>query len=636
MYTSHGSQGVGAESREQIVLGQEAFAETTRSHIRSQLDTTSRIEASRLQDRYRSVQDLEREMMHRQEAAIVEDFDDYVDESYNVRSIPIEPLRLTDYSTDEGYLPEEREDDMLEREREREREDILLCRQAESLSRLRSEFSQEMEAAQGIPLPEHETESDTERERETETVPEGMGRELLVMAIELGKLHPGSEVIRGRDWEWGNQDGGDGCRGTLLGPHKGEGWVVVHWHETGEREVYRAGAHALYDLLYVPGRIETTTPLQSSTSQTVSRPPPEGAVHAGGSCRRGASVSRGRDWRWEDQDGHGLGVLLDNVASAPGWVKVTWGNGLTNHYRAGADGAFDLQYAVSDRRTGTPMYRRMDTRTPASLVSSPVLDLVPDYVPTPIEFLPTQAAEESSFSDSDPFIRAPMPPSFGEMYPPVPQRRDREIDWDKAVPLISETSPVQSTPVKAPSAPAGQTKLEKAASSKVAGLLSIFVPLVDKLCTPIKNGESTKDAARELLERVQYSEETLKIVQNLVEANEEYEKVCGKSLKKANSVLNEVYATVRDFNSKGALGHVLKSSDFQDKLTPLNTSFADAIVAVTCSLTAVRAVQANEDRVNRAKMMENQHVIMKQLSHLDIGNCESNKVIDHTATPLMV
>eukprot|EP00930_Biecheleria_cincta_P056532 TRINITY_DN42638_c0_g1_i1.p1 TRINITY_DN42638_c0_g1~~TRINITY_DN42638_c0_g1_i1.p1 ORF type:complete len:959 (-),score=159.02 TRINITY_DN42638_c0_g1_i1:62-2569(-) len=56
----------------------------------------------------------------------------------------------------------------------------------------------------------------------------------------------GVTVRRGRDWKWGDQDGGKGSRGTTLGSDS-SGWVGVRW-PSGERNRYRVGAEGAYDL----------------------------------------------------------------------------------------------------------------------------------------------------------------------------------------------------------------------------------------------------------------------------------------------------------------------------------------------------------------------------------------------------
>ena len=68
----------------------------------------------------------------------------------------------------------------------------------------------------------------------------------------------GLRVVRGPDWEYGDQDGGEGYVGTVVGGEvtgreqgegEGEGGdvAVVRW-DGGERFSYRCGAHGKYDL----------------------------------------------------------------------------------------------------------------------------------------------------------------------------------------------------------------------------------------------------------------------------------------------------------------------------------------------------------------------------------------------------
>ncbi len=54
-----------------------------------------------------------------------------------------------------------------------------------------------------------------------------------------------SVVIRGRDWVWGDQDGGQA--GRLVGkPY--QGWHRVRWEATGITALYRIGAEDCFDL----------------------------------------------------------------------------------------------------------------------------------------------------------------------------------------------------------------------------------------------------------------------------------------------------------------------------------------------------------------------------------------------------
>ena len=64
----------------------------------------------------------------------------------------------------------------------------------------------------------------------------------------------------------------------------------------------------------------------------------------------GARVVRGRDWRYGNQDGEGIGTVIE-VMDGPSpntlYVYVRWDNGLEyddNHYRMG-NGCFDLKLA---------------------------------------------------------------------------------------------------------------------------------------------------------------------------------------------------------------------------------------------------------------------------------------------------
>ena len=60
-------------------------------------------------------------------------------------------------------------------------------------------------------------------------------------------LEPGTAVVRGRDWKWGRQDGGDGKRGIVVEPVAG-GRVRVRWEEKGYTNVYRYGVNGKYDV----------------------------------------------------------------------------------------------------------------------------------------------------------------------------------------------------------------------------------------------------------------------------------------------------------------------------------------------------------------------------------------------------
>lgn len=60
---------------------------------------------------------------------------------------------------------------------------------------------------------------------------------------------PGLRVVRGPDWEWGEQDGGEGHVGTVAIVEEGSNGkaVVVQW-DMGNRCNYRCGLEDKYDL----------------------------------------------------------------------------------------------------------------------------------------------------------------------------------------------------------------------------------------------------------------------------------------------------------------------------------------------------------------------------------------------------
>ncbi|GMS95260.1 hypothetical protein PENTCL1PPCAC_17435, partial [Pristionchus entomophagus] len=54
-------------------------------------------------------------------------------------------------------------------------------------------------------------------------------------------------VTRGPDWQWNDQDGGDGGEGTVMGPPEA-GWIDIHWMNNGYTNSYRWGADGKFDL----------------------------------------------------------------------------------------------------------------------------------------------------------------------------------------------------------------------------------------------------------------------------------------------------------------------------------------------------------------------------------------------------
>merc|ERR1711939_1126315 len=57
----------------------------------------------------------------------------------------------------------------------------------------------------------------------------------------------GARVRRGRDWKWGDQDGGVGKVGSVLEEVDSDGWVRVKW-DSGSSNKYRWGASGCHDL----------------------------------------------------------------------------------------------------------------------------------------------------------------------------------------------------------------------------------------------------------------------------------------------------------------------------------------------------------------------------------------------------
>ncbi len=61
---------------------------------------------------------------------------------------------------------------------------------------------------------------------------------------------------------------------------------------------------------------------------------------------KGTRVCRGRDWKWGDQDGSGLGTVTKGSADrSDRWVSVTWDAGHSYSYRYGADCCYDVKVA---------------------------------------------------------------------------------------------------------------------------------------------------------------------------------------------------------------------------------------------------------------------------------------------------
>lgn len=211
----------------------------------------------------------------------------------------------------------------------------------------------------------------------------------------------GARVIRGPDWKWGKQDGGEGHVGTVRNFESAEEVVVV-W-DNGTAANYRcSGAYDLRILDSAPTGLRHDATMCDTCHQT----PIYGIRWKCAEClnydlccvcyhgdkhnlrhrffrinvpggervllepRRkskkitargifpGARVVRGVDWQWEDQDG-GNGrrgkatEIQDWSASSPrSAAYVLWDSGAKNLYRVGFEGMSDLK-ALSDAKGGS-------------------------------------------------------------------------------------------------------------------------------------------------------------------------------------------------------------------------------------------------------------------------------------------
>ncbi|XP_073842665.1 E3 ubiquitin-protein ligase mind bomb 1 isoform X2 [Musca autumnalis] len=214
----------------------------------------------------------------------------------------------------------------------------------------------------------------------------------------------GARVIRGPDWKWGKQDGGEGHVGTVRNFESSEEVVVV-W-DNGTAANYRcAGAYDLRILDSAPTGIKHDGTMCDTCRQqpifgirwkcaecvnydlcsicyhgdkhhlrhrfyristpggerTMLEPRRKSKKVAVRGIFPGARVVRGVDWQWEDQDG-GVGrrgkvneVQDWSSASPRSAAYVVWDNGAKNLYRVGFEGMADLK-VVNDAK-GNTVYR---------------------------------------------------------------------------------------------------------------------------------------------------------------------------------------------------------------------------------------------------------------------------------------
>ncbi|KAG8187082.1 hypothetical protein JTE90_016178 [Oedothorax gibbosus] len=211
----------------------------------------------------------------------------------------------------------------------------------------------------------------------------------------------GSRVMRGTDWKWGKQDGGEGHLGTVRNFESPEEVVVV-W-DNGTAANYRCSG--AYDLRIVESA-PTGIRHEGTMCDTCRQQPIFGIRWKCAECpnydlcsicyhgdkhhlrhrffrittpgceralvdpRRktkkvairgifpGARVVRGVDWQWEDQDGGNgrrgkVSEIQDWSAASPrSAAYVMWDNGAKNLYRVGFEGMADLK-VLNDAKGGT-------------------------------------------------------------------------------------------------------------------------------------------------------------------------------------------------------------------------------------------------------------------------------------------
>lgn len=113
-----------------------------------------------------------------------------------------------------------------------------------------------------------------------------------------------------------------------------EGDITVKWDD-GDKTHCRWGKDGCYDVVVVEDVLDMT---KVEPAEQVKKP-------AGWLV--GRRVKRGRDWKWQEQDGgsHKTGLCLSTEGK--GWVNVKWESGRVNQYRWGADDSYDVE-AVFD------------------------------------------------------------------------------------------------------------------------------------------------------------------------------------------------------------------------------------------------------------------------------------------------
>ena len=106
----------------------------------------------------------------------------------------------------------------------------------------------------------------------------------------------GVRVVRGPDWERGNEDGGEGYVGTVVAGARADGAddarhdvATVQWDVGGERHVYRCGAQGKFDL-----RVIDSAPAGRDRRETSESRRQIVSVYS-----RCGSQAHGVQWVWE-------------------------------------------------------------------------------------------------------------------------------------------------------------------------------------------------------------------------------------------------------------------------------------------------------------------------------------------------
>ncbi|XP_061168838.1 uncharacterized protein LOC133178094 [Saccostrea echinata] len=131
----------------------------------------------------------------------------------------------------------------------------------------------------------------------------------------------GTRVRRAPDWSWKNQDGHGA--GTVVGHSKRVGWINVEW-DTGLQLSYRYGDNGVlteYDIV----------------------PCDEPRILENQAIAVGCLVMRGRDWKWDEQDGGEGNIGTVYRLKSPTEIYVRWSNGNKSNYRYGYNGKFDVE-----------------------------------------------------------------------------------------------------------------------------------------------------------------------------------------------------------------------------------------------------------------------------------------------------